>query len=92
MQLQGTADYLNGELTASAMLGMNPARQSRAAGQSTPLVTAAGGDRQQVPWSPDSSQFWVVGVAVLTVLGMAAADVKVRLFRHTAKAEVGSTA
>jgi hypothetical protein len=91
MQLQGSADYMNGQMSAGALLGMTPARQSKAAGQSTPPVTAAGGDRQMVPWSPDSPGFWLAVVAGLTVAGMAAADVRVRLFKRTAAASVGKT-
>jgi hypothetical protein len=91
VQLQGSADYFNGQMSATQLLGMSPAQQSKAAGQSTPPVTAAGGDRQQVPWSPDSPLFWVAVFGGLTVLGMAAADVKIRLFKRTAAAAVGTT-
>jgi hypothetical protein len=91
VQLQGSADYLDGQMSAAQLLGMSPARQSRAAGASTPPVTAAGGDRQQVPWSPDSAGFWIAAIGMLTVLGMAGADVRVRLFRRTADVCVGTT-
>lgn len=91
MQLMGAADYIDGRGSAGQLLGMNPAQQSRAAGHSTPLVTAAGGDRLMVPWSPDSPQFWLAVTALLTVLGMAAADVRIRLFHREARASVGET-
>lgn len=91
MNLYGTADYLNGDTSAANLLGMNPAQQSRAAGHSTPVTTAVGGDRQMVPWSPDSPGFWVVLIAAATVLGALAADVKVRVFKRQAAASVGKT-
>lgn|GEM_PF-2366477 len=91
MQLYGSADYINGQLAGSALLGMSPAQQSRAAGASTPVTTAAGGDRQMVPWSPDSEGFWLAVIAGLALVGMAGADVRVRLFRREARASVGNT-
>ena len=91
MQLYGTADYLNGELASGELLGMNPAQQSKAAGESTPLTTAVHGDRAMLPWSPDSPGFWLALVAGATLVGMVAADVRVRLFRREASASVGRT-
>jgi hypothetical protein len=78
------------DYTASSLLGLSPASGSRAAGQSLPPVTAMAGDRQQVWWSPDSPTFWVAGLIGLTVLGMAGADVRVRLFKGKAGASVGT--
>lgn len=91
MQLYGSADYMNGQLSAGTLLGMSPANQSKAAGASTPPVTAAGGDRQMVPWHPDSEGFWVAVIAGLALIGMAGADVRLRLFKREARASVGST-
>lgn len=91
MQLYGTADYLNGETSSADLLGMNPAQQSRAAGESTPLTTAVHGDRQMLPWSTDSPGFWLTIVAAATVIGIIGADVRVRLFRREATASVGKS-
>lgn len=91
MQLAGSADYVNGQVTASTLLGMSPANQSRAAGASTPPVTVAGGDRAMVWWHPDSPDFWLVVVAAATIFGMAGADVRVRLLGRRAAVSVGET-
>lgn len=91
MQLAGSADYVNGQITAGALLGMSPANQSKAAGASTPPVTHAGGDRGMVWWHPDSPDFWLIGVGVLTILGLAGADVRVRLLGRRASASVGES-
>jgi hypothetical protein len=91
VQLYGTADYLNGETSSSELLGMNPAQQSRAAGDSTPLTTAVHGDRSMVPWSADSPGFWLAVIAGATLIGIVAADVRVRFGKREARASVGKT-
>src|SRR5260221_4435000 len=89
--VSGTDDSYWNRLTPAALLGVNTGTASKAAGQGLPPVTASYGDMQQVWWHPDSPTFWVVGLAVLTVFGMAAADVRVRLFKGRAGANVGQT-
>lgn len=91
MNLYGTADYLNGGTSSAELLGMSAANQSRAAGHSTPLVSAAGGDRQFVPWSMDSPGFWLAAIAVATLVGVIGADARVRIFKREAAASVGKT-
>jgi len=81
----------NDRMSASALLGLQAGSGSRAAGHALPPVTAGYGDRQQVPWSPDSPTFWVAGLILLTLTGMAGADVRVRLFKGRASAGVGTT-
>lgn len=83
--------YWNSQ-TPSALLGIRGGTAVRgAAGASLPPVTAGYGDRQQVWWSPDSPTFWVFALIGLTAFGMAGADVRVRLFKRRARAEVGTT-
>ncbi|SRR6266568_3045829 len=89
--VSGTDDGYWDSLTPARLLGLAGGTGSKAAGQALPPVTAGYGDRQQVPWHPDSPTFWVAGLAVLTLLGMAAADVRVRLFRRKAGVSVGTT-
>jgi hypothetical protein len=87
----GPPSGFNDRYTASALLGLAAGSGSKAAGHSLPPVTAMAGDRQMVWWSPDSPTFWVLGLISLTVLGMAGADVRVRLFKGKAGASVGTT-
>jgi hypothetical protein len=85
------ADYWNSQLTPSALLGLSPGVQTKAAGAGLPPVSAAGGDSAHVPWHPDSPQFWLVVIAGATVLGLAGASVRVRAFKGRAGASLGST-
>lgn len=87
----GTADYLSGNLSAAALLGMSPANQTRSAGSALPPVDTVAGDMAFVPWHPDSPTFWLVAIAAATVLGIAGASVHVRAFRGRASAELGNT-
>lgn len=84
------ADYWNTQLSPSALLGLSPAVQTKAAGAALPPVSAAGGDNSHVPWHPDSPEFWLVVIAGATVLGLAGASVRVRAFKGRASAELGS--
>jgi len=85
------ADYWNRQLTPSALLGLSPGVQTKAAGAALPPVGATGGDNSHVPWHPDSPHFWLIAVAAATVLGLAGASVRVRAFKGRAGASLGST-
>ena len=90
MQLQGDPAFWD-HMSGPALLGMSPAAGSKAAGHALPPTTAAYGDRQQVWWHSDSQEFWLLLVGGLTILGMAGASLKVRLFRGRAGASIGNT-
>jgi len=77
-------------LTASRLLGLNMASGSQAAGQALPPTTAAYGDRQQLPWHPDSPTFWLIVIAGATILGLAGVEVRGRVGKGKAGAQIGT--
>lgn len=84
-------DYFNGQATAAQLLGMNPGRGTRAAGEVLPLTTSGPGDHAMSWWDPDSPTFWGIVIIALTAAGMAGADARVRLFRRRASVSVGES-
>lgn len=85
------ADYFNTQWTPAALLGLNQATQTKAAGAALPPVSVTGGDNAFVPWHPDSPEFWLIVVAGLTVLGLAGASVRVRAFGRRAGLDLGES-
>jgi hypothetical protein len=83
--------YWNQRVTPAALFGLSPGAPSKAAGAALPPTSHAGGDHAMVPWSPDSPMFWVAGFALLTVLGVTGASVRVRAFGKHAGAELGDS-
>ena len=86
---QDAAQQWNG-LTASRLLGVGLASGSSAAGEALPPTTAAYGDRQQLPWHPDSPTFWLIAIAGATVLGLAGIEVRGRVGKGRAGANIGN--
>lgn len=81
------AEYFDG-LSPSRLLGISPANQTKAAGDTLPPTTLTGGDMASLPWHPDSPTFWLVAVAGATLLGLIGASVEVRAFKGKARASV----
>lgn len=86
-----TADWYNQRMTPAALLGLSPGAGSKAAGQSLPPTSHAGGDMAMVPWHPDSPFFWLAAIGGLTVLGITGASVHVRAFKKRASVELGES-
>lgn len=83
--------YWNQRVTPAALFGLSPGAPSKAAGAALPPTSVTGGDRAMVPWSPDSPLFWAAGFALLTVLGVTGASVRVRAFGKHAGVELGDS-
>lgn len=86
-----TTEWYNQRMTPAALLGLSPGAGSKAAGQSLPPTSVAGGDSAMVPWHPDSPIFWLVAIGGLTVLGITGASVRVRAFKKRATVELGES-
>ncbi len=67
---------INQQASVSQLLGISPAGSRLAGyeGASLPASTYSGPDNAAVPWSPDSSVFWLAVVAGLTVAGLIVAS------------------
>lgn len=74
----------------AALFNLSPAGSGGSpAGEALPRTSHMAGDRGAVPWSPDSPQFWVVGIAVATLLGIVGASVSLRAGPGKASASFG---
>lgn len=76
------------QMTAANLYGLNPGGQSGAPA-STPIVSHAAGDNGAVPWHPDSHAFWLIGIGVLTAVGILGASFNVRAGHARAGASIG---
>jgi hypothetical protein len=87
----GAAGYWNHDLSPAALLGLSPAKQSKAAGQALPPTSVTGGDNAYVPWHPDSPTFWLLAIGVGTIFGLLGASIQVRAGKGKAGANIGTT-
>jgi len=80
---------INQQASVSQMLGISPgkARLAGYEGQALPASTYSGADNAAVPWSPDSSTFWLAVVAGATLLGFLGASVDLRVGKRHLRAE-----
>lgn len=74
----------------AALFNLNPAGAGlRPAGEQLPPTSHRLGDRGALPWSPDSPQFWLIGVAVLTFMGIIGASVSLKAGPAKGSASLG---
>lgn len=73
----------------SSLFNISPGGHGGGAGETLPRTSHMVGDRGAVPWSPDSPQFWAVGLLAATLLGIVGASVSFRAGPARAGASLG---
>jgi len=76
-------------LTPAALLGLSPAVQTPAAGETLPRTSNVMGDRGGVPWSPDSHGFWLIAIGAATLMGIFGASFNIRAGKGRAGINLG---
>jgi hypothetical protein len=84
-------DYWNRMMVPTQLLGLQAGTGSKAAGAVLPSSSHTAGDRGAVWWSPDSPDFWLIGLAVTALLGISGLSFKFRAGPAKAGVSLGKT-